>query len=179
MQENIIIVGITGVGKTTIGKLMAEALDKEFIDLDKSIELRCGVDIPTIFEIEGEEGFRERETFELKEIVTTQHNFVLSVGGGCVVKELNRNLILTPGNFVIQFHADVPTLVERLSKSVNKRPLFANTDIVSKVTALYESRKDFYAMVSHLTFDTSGMRPNQVVESVIHKLKSLSNAKKL
>jgi shikimate kinase len=179
MQENIIIVGITGVGKTTIGKLMAEALNKEFIDLDKSIELRCGVDIPTIFEIEGEEGFRERETFELKEIMTTQHNFVLSVGGGCVIKEINRKLILTPGNIVVQFHADIPTLVERLSKSMNKRPLITNSDIASKVTAMYEARKDFYADVSHLTFDTSGMRPNQVVEDVIHKLKNLSNAKKL
>lgn len=178
MQKNIIIVGITGVGKTTIGKLMAEALGKEFIDLDKSIELRCGVDIPTIFEIEGEDGFRERETFELKETITKQHNFVLSVGGGCVIKEINRKLLLTPGNIVVQFHADIPTLVDRLSKSVNKRPLIQNTDIASKVTALYEARKEFYAKVSHLTFDTSGMRPNQVVDGVIHQLQSLNNAKK-
>jgi shikimate kinase len=179
MQENIIIVGITGVGKTTIGKLMAEALDKEFIDLDKSIELRCGVDIPTIFEIEGEEGFRERETAELKEIVMTEHNCVLSVGGGCVIKEINRKLILTPGNIVVQFHADIPTLVDRLSKSISKRPLMANTNIAAKVIALYEARKEFYDKVSHLTFDTSGMRPNQVVEEVIYKLQSLKNGKKL
>jgi shikimate kinase len=179
MQENIIIVGITGVGKTTIGKLMAETLNKEFIDLDKSIELRCGVDIPTIFEIEGEDGFRERETAELKEIMATQHNFVLSVGGGCVIKEINRKLISTSGNIVVQFHADIPTLVERLSKSMSKRPLIKNTDITSKVTALYEARKEFYADVRHLSFDTSGMRPSQVVEDVIHLLKNLSNAKKL
>lgn len=175
MQENIIIVGITGVGKTTIGKLLAETLGKEFIDLDKSIELRCGVDIPTIFEIEGEDGFRERETFELKHTITNRHNFVLSVGGGCVIKEINRKLILTQGNIVIQFHADIPTLVERLSKSVNKRPLFINTDIAGKVTALYESRKEFYAKVTHFTFDTSGMRPNQVVDDVIVQLKSTDN----
>ena len=159
---------------------MAEALNKEFIDLDKSIGLRCGVDIPTIFEIEGEDGFRERETFELKEIMATQHNFVLSVGGGCVIKEINRKLISTSGNIVVQFHADIPTLVDRLSKSMNKRPLITtSTDIASKVTALYEARKDFYSDVSHLTFDTSGMRPNQVVEDVVHLLKNLSNAKKL
>ncbi|MCE3267859.1 MAG: shikimate kinase [Burkholderiales bacterium] len=177
MQENIIIVGITGVGKTTIGKLMAEALNKEFIDLDKSIELRCGVDIPTIFEIEGEEGFRERETFELKETITKQYNFVLSVGGGCVIKKANRELLRSPRNIIIQFHADIPTLVERLSRSVNKRPLIKDTDVATKVTALYEARKEFYADVSHLVFDTSGMRPTQVVDDVIYQLKNLNNAK--
>lgn len=178
MQENIIIVGITGVGKTTIGKLLAETLGKEFIDLDKSIELRCGVDIPTIFEIEGESGFRERETFELRDTITRRDNFVLSVGGGCVIRDVNRELILSSRNIVIQFHANMPTLVERLSKSVNKRPLFKNTDIANKVTALYESRREFYEKVTHLTFDTSGMRPNQVVDEVIRQLKSLHNGKK-
>lgn len=172
MQDNIIIVGITGVGKTTIGRLMAEVLNKEFIDLDKSIELRCGVDIPTIFEIEGENGFRERETIELRETLTKQDNFILSVGGGCVIREINRQLILDSNNTVIQFHANITTLVERLYKSVNKRPLFNNVDITSKVTALYESRKGFYDSVTNLKFDTSGMRPNQVVDEVIRKLES-------
>lgn len=179
MQENIIIVGITGVGKTTIGKLLAETLGKEFIDLDKSIELRCGVDIPTIFEIEGEEGFRERETFELRHTITKRHDFVLSVGGGCVIREVNRELILSPGNIVVQFYANIPTLVERLSKSINKRPLFINADIADKVTALYESRKEFYAKVTHLTFDTSGMRPAQVVEDVITRLENRYGAKEV
>lgn len=172
MQNNIIIVGITGVGKTTIGKLLAETLSKEFIDLDKNIELRCGVDIPTVFEIEGEDGFRERETFELREIIARQSNFVLSVGGGCVIRDINRELILTSGNIVVQFHANLPTLVERLSKSIHKRPLFNNADIASKVTVLYESRKKIYDQVTHLKFDTSGMRPNQVVDDVIRQLKN-------
>ncbi len=171
MQNNIIIVGITGVGKTTIGRLMAESLGKEFIDLDKNIELRCGVDIPTIFEIEGESGFRERETFELRETLTHERNFVLSVGGGCVISEVNQELILSSGNIVIQFYADIPTLVERLSKSVNKRPLFNNANIVDKVTSLCNARKELYDKVAHLKFDTSGMRPSQVVEGIIYKLK--------
>lgn len=173
MQENIIIVGVTGVGKTTIGRLMADTLDKEFIDLDKSIELRCGVDIPTIFAIEGEEGFRERETLELKETLSKRHNFILSVGGGCVIKAVNRKLISNSHNTVVQFYADIPTLVERLSKSVNKRPLFKDVDVASKVAALYAERKEFYDTVTHLTFDTSGMRPNQVVDEVIRQLKNL------
>lgn len=178
MQTNIIIVGIAGVGKTTIGKLMAEFLQKEFIDLDKSIELRCGVDIPTIFEIEGEDGFRERETFELKEVIDKRHNYVLSLGGGCVIKEINRELIQNSNNLVIQFHADIPTLTERLSKSVHKRPLFSNADIAAKVSTLYESRKGFYALISHIVFDTSGMKPNQVVDMVLRKLKNFKHGKK-
>ncbi len=76
MFSNIIIIGITGVGKTTVGKELARCLEKEFIDLDKRIETICGVDIPTIFEIEGEAGFRERESEELKRIITFSKNCV-------------------------------------------------------------------------------------------------------
>jgi shikimate kinase len=167
MTKNLILIGIVGVGKTTIGKLIAESLDKEFIDLDKQIEYRCGVNIPTIFEIEGEEGFRNRETFELQQIVENQQNYILSVGGGCVIRPQNRELMKAANSFVVQLYADVSVLVDRLSKSANKRPLFNNSDVKTKAQELYQARKQFYDEISHLTVNTSNMKPNEVVKKVI------------
>ena len=166
MDKNIIIIGITGVGKTTVGRLIAEQLNKEFIDLDRSIEHHCGVDIPTIFTIEGEEGFRRRETDELSKIVSGNARYVLSVGGGCVIKPENRDIILAGNNTIIQLVADLNVLVERLLKSPSKRPMFQNTDIEAKIKSLYDVRKDIYDLISNLKLNTSNLRPSQVADLV-------------
>lgn len=168
---NIILIGITGVGKTTVGKALAEHLAKEFIDLDKSIEVRCGVDIPTIFAIEGESGFRERETQELRRVLNESTDFVLSIGGGCIIRPENRKMISSGANVVVQLYADIDTLVERLSKSATKRPLLNNVDIATKVTELYESRREYYEKVTDLKVNTSSMKPSYVIEEIVDYLK--------
>jgi shikimate kinase len=170
LRRNIVIIGITGVGKTTIGKALADKLGKAFIDLDKNIELRCGVDIPTIFEIEGEAGFRDRETDELRRITNTHANYVLSIGGGCVVRAENRALLGSGSNLIVQLYADTATLVDRLSKSPSKRPLFANVDIEKKVMDLYQARKEYYDKVTDIKINTSSLKPSQVVEQIIARL---------
>lgn len=166
MIKNIVIVGITGVGKTTIGKFLAEKLNKQFIDLDKYIELACGVDIPTIFELEGEQGFRERETESLKQVIANNDNYVLSLGGGCVIKPENRYLISRQKNLVVQLIADIETLVERLSKSPGKRPLLQNQDLKTKIEKIYTDRREFYDTVSDIIINTSTLKPYQVIEQV-------------
>ena len=168
---NIILIGITGVGKTTIGKALAERLNKEFLDLDKNIELRCGVDIPTIFAIEGEEGFRDREANELRLTIKNNMNFILSIGGGCIIRPENRKLLSSGANIVVQLYADIETLVERLSKSAAKRPLLHGTDIAAKISELYNSRKDLYDNVSDIQVNTSNMKPNHVIDEIIKFLK--------
>ena len=168
---NIIIIGITGVGKTTVGKALADSLHKEFIDLDKNIELHCGVDIPTIFAIEGEGGFRERETDELRRTLKSTSSCVLSVGGGCVLRRENRQIITSGNNIVVQLYANTDTLVERLSKSATKRPLFNNVNIAAKVTELYKSRKEYYDRVTDFKINTSSMKPPQVIDDIIAYLK--------
>ena len=168
---NIILIGITGVGKTTVGKALAEHLHKDFMDLDKNIEMRCGVDIPTIFSIEGESGFRDRETNELRNTLKINANFVLSLGGGCILRPENRKLIASGSNVVVQLSADVPTLVERLSKSVSKRPLLQDVDIASKVTELYNSRKEYYDAITDVLVNTSCMKPGQVIDEIEKYLK--------
>ena len=165
-NTNIILIGITGVGKTTIGRALADSLNKEFVDLDKSIEQHCGVDIPTIFEIEGEAGFRNRETEELSRVIKGHDGVILSVGGGCVLRKENRELIISGTNTVVQLYASIDTLVERLSKSVAKRPLFNNADITAKVTELYNVRKEYYDRITDFKIDTSSLKPTQVIEQI-------------
>lgn len=166
-QSNIIIIGITGVGKTTIGKILADKLSRQFIDLDKQIEQRCGVDIPTIFAIEGEKKFREREAIELKSVLFSHSNIVLSVGGGCVIQAESRQIIINSDSYVIQLLADIATIVERVSKSPTKRPLLAKDDnIEEKIINLYNARKQFYDTIADYTINSSKLKPWQVVESI-------------
>ncbi|MEN9946277.1 MAG: hypothetical protein RLZZ293_663 [Pseudomonadota bacterium] len=164
--NNIILVGITGVGKTTIGRLLAEKLNKQFIDLDKYIEQLCGVDIPTIFELEGEVGFRNRESYALAKIINEQNDYVLSLGGGCVIRAENRQYIQNEAHFAIQLMADINILVERLAKSPNKRPLLVQQDLYTRVKNLLNERQEWYNQVSHLSLNTSKMKPQQVVEQI-------------
>ena len=170
MNKNIILIGITGVGKTTIGKALAESMNLGFIDLDKNIEQHCGVDISTIFAIEGESGFRERETDELKRTLNTNNNLVLSVGGGCVLSKVNCQLIASGANVVVQLYADLEVLVERLSKSVGKRPLLKGDNLSSNISQLYQSRQECYDQITDFKVNTSNMRAFQVVEEIITHL---------
>ena len=171
MNKNIILIGITGVGKTTIGKTMAERLGKDFFDLDKNIELRCGVDIPTIFAIEGEAGFRDREANELRHTIKNNMNYILSIGGGCILRAENRKLISSGVNIVVQLYADINTLVERLSKSATKRPLLNGAGIATKITELYNSRKEYYDEITDVQVNTSNMKPIHVIDEIEKYLK--------
>ncbi len=171
---NIVIIGITGVGKTTVGKIVAEQLGRKFIDLDKMIEQRCGVDIATIFSIEGESGFRARETDELRRIIQEEDNFVLSVGGGAILSAENRRLMSY--HFVIQLFANINVIVHRLSKSHGKRPLFQNTSIQQKVMDLYKARQEHYNQLSDLNINTSNSKPESVGEFIAEYINKINHS---
>ena len=169
--KNIILIGITGVGKTTIVKYLADSLDFTFIDLDKNIEERCGVDVATIFSIEGESGFRKREADELRRTLKIEDDFILSVGGGCVLNQENRRMISSGNNLVVQLYADIDILVERLSKSLGKRPLLNHESINTNISELYNSRKEYYEQITDFKINTSKMKATQVVEEIISYIK--------
>ena len=120
-NANIILVGMMGAGKTTVGKALANSLGKEFIDSDHEIQERTGVKIPVIFEIEGEAGFRKRESEVLIELVKKK-NIVLATGGGAVLSQENRQ-ILQRGGIVIYLRASVNDLYRRTRHDKN-RPFF-------------------------------------------------------
>ena len=163
--HNIFFVGLMGAGKTTMGKLLAKHLAKAFYDTDHEIEKRTGVKIPVIFELEGEAGFRKRETAIIKELTQLQ-NIVMATGGGAIIADENRALLQNNGT-VIYLRANVNELWYRM-RNDKHRPLLQNVDIRAKLEQLYAERNPLYTQTAHLIFDT-GNQPVAHVLSQIEK----------
>jgi shikimate kinase len=151
---NIFLVGMMGAGKTTVGRLLANFLDKKFYDSDREIQKRTGVNIPLIFEIEGEAGFRKRETEMLSELVKTE-DIVLATGGGAVLSAENRELLRRSGT-VIYLRATIDDLWRRTRHDKN-RPLLQTQDPRTKLTELYTQRDPLYRETAHIIVE-SGKR---------------------
>lgn len=154
MRGSIFLVGMMGAGKTTIGKLLANFLDKTFLDSDREIQRRTGVSVPVIFEIEGEAGFRKRETGMLLELVKNE-NIVLATGGGAVLSIENREILKRSGT-VIYLRATVDDLWRRTQQDKN-RPLLQTPDRRRKLTELYTQRDPLYRETAHIVVE-SGKR---------------------
>ena len=141
MVTKIILVGMMGAGKTTIGKLLSNQLECNFIDLDRKIEEKSGVKINTIFEIEGEEGFREREYLALKDALA-EEKVVISTGGGVVVKDINRSLIQKSEAMVVYLKANLDILVCRL-RNDKTRPMLDKDNKQLSLQKLYRKESLF------------------------------------
>ena len=146
----VVLVGLMGVGKTTVGKSLARRLHWNFVDSDHEIQLRTGVSIPTIFEIEGEAGFRRRESAVLQELCGKPKT-VLATGGGAVLDPLNRKL-LHDSAFVTYLSASANLLWERTRHDRN-RPLLQVADPLAKLTELRTQRHPLYQETAHLEVD--------------------------
>jgi shikimate kinase len=171
MITKIILVGMMGVGKTTIAKSLSKRLEYEFIDLDKQIEHQTGVKISTIFEFEGEKGFRERENAVLQESLECQ-KVVISTGGGIVVKKSNRNLLKKHEAAIFYLKADISILSNRL-RNDKSRPMLNNSNKENVLKKLMVEREKFYTDVSDYILDTSYMKTDKVVEEILQKLETL------
>ena len=151
---NIFLIGMMGAGKTTVGRLLANFLEKKFHDSDREIQKRTGVSIPLIFEIEGEAGFRKRETEMLSELVKTG-NIVLATGGGAVLSAENREMLKRSGT-VIYLRLTMEDLWRRTRHDKN-RPLLQTQDPRTKLTELYAQRDPLYRETAHIIVE-SGKR---------------------
>ena len=169
---NIILVGLMGAGKTSVGKALARILGKNFIDSDQELERTTGVKIPLIFEIEGEVGFRSRESKILTDLVQLR-NIVLATGGGAVLAKENRELLAANGT-VIYLRAPVRSLVKRTRRD-RSRPLLQVPDPAAKLTALYEQRDPLYCEVAHLIVDTGDQSVRVLAGQIEAKLQALAN----
>jgi len=134
-----------GAGKTTLGRQLARRLDKRFVDADHELEARLGVSIPTIFEIEGEGGFRDREEAMLDEL-TRQNDIVLATGGGAVLRAPSRERLKSNGT-VLYLHAEPETLWQRLRNS-RHRPMLHADDPRTRLVELYQLRDPLYREVA-------------------------------
>jgi shikimate kinase len=162
-RGNIFLVGLMGAGKTSVGKLLARRLGKVFYDSDHEIERATGVRIPVIFEIEGESGFRARETRVLAELAKSS-DIVLATGGGAVLAEENRRLLSEHGT-VVYLRASPHDLYYRTRHDRN-RPLLQTENPLAKLTSLYSERDALYREVADVVIDTG----NQSVSSLAHRL---------
>jgi shikimate kinase len=168
MAQNIILVGPMGAGKTTIGKQLARALGRTFYDSDRFIEERTGANIPLIFELEGEDGFRRREKAAIAELVQME-NIVLATGGGAILDPENRDLFTRQG-FVIYLRAPLEQLINRTAKDKN-RPLLQTTDPQKKLQEILAVRDPLYREVADEILETDSSPVRHVVKRIISLIK--------
>lgn len=151
INGNLILIGLMGAGKTTLGRYIAQMLDRPFYDSDHEICTASGVPIPLIFEMEGEQGFRNRESAMLKKL-TEMTNIVLSTGGGAVLREENRRNMRRNGT-VVYLHASPEVLLER-TRYDNSRPLLQVKDPLAKLQELYNTRDPLYRNTAHIVIES-------------------------
>jgi shikimate kinase len=156
-----------GAGKSTVGKVLAKKLGRRFLDADHVIEERCGVKIPVIFEMEGENGFRKREAQAIEEI-TNEIGIVLATGGGAVLMPENR-LVLKERGTVIYLHAN-PTELWHRTKGGEGRPLLRNGDARKILENLYAFRDPLYREIANHVIETGKPSVNQLVNTLIMQL---------
>lgn len=161
-HQLVFLVGPMGAGKSTIGRLLAQELGLEFRDADREIEERSGVDIPWIFDKEGEAGFRERETAMLDEL-SQLSGVLVSTGGGIVGRPENFDLMRR--GTVVYLHASVNEQVKRTAKD-KKRPLLQNTNPRKVLSELMEKRDPLYRALANVIVDTDRRGPRAVVNEL-------------
>ncbi len=165
--HRVFLVGPMGAGKTTIGKYLAEHLKLQFADTDAEIESRTGADIPWIFDVEGEEGFRDREQ-QVVEEMTHWDNVVLATGGGVVLRPENRRALGGRG-FVIYLYATVEEQVRRTRKD-RRRPLLQKGDPEDVLRELMELRDPLYREIADHIIETDGCSPKTVAQRLVREL---------
>jgi shikimate kinase len=163
MSNNIFLVGPMGAGKSTIGKMLADRTGRRFIDADSVIVEKTGVEIDLIFEIEGEAGFRKRESRLIEEL-TGQDGVVLATGGGAVLDAGNRKLLKQRGR-VVYLQASAEQLYERTAKD-RKRPLLQTEDRLGKIREILAAREPLYKEIADEIITTEGKSVKQIVDAL-------------
>ncbi|HEY3114913.1 MAG TPA: shikimate kinase [Gemmatimonadaceae bacterium] len=160
---HLILVGLPGVGKTTIGKAAAKQLGRQFLDFDKEIERRAGMDVREIFRLKGEEHFRAME-FALTQELSATGGMVLSPGGGWITQEKSVELLRSAGR-IIYLRAS-PEAVARRLRRVETRPLLAGRDPIVALTELYQKRRALYESADAV-LDTERLARQQLIAKVV------------
>ena len=165
--SNLILVGPMGAGKSCIGRRLAERFGLRLVDADLEIERRTGAPIPTIFECEGESGFRARERATLAELLADD-GMVLATGGGAVLDPQTREALRERG-FVVHLHVTPDQQLQRLARD-RSRPLLARPDREAVLHELARLREPLYAQVADLRFDTGCLTAAAATEQLARRL---------
>jgi shikimate kinase len=163
-KKNVYLIGLMGAGKTTVGRLLAKSLSVPFYDSDKAIEDITGVDIATIFEFEGEKGFRIRENKMIKEL-TELEDIVMATGGGVILNEENRTQLKENG-FVVYLKCSVDRIVDRTSRNT-QRPLLNVDSPKEKIQALLNERESLYQSCADFVIDSGQIQSKAAVKEIL------------
>ncbi len=166
----IVLVGMPGSGKTTVGRELAKRLGLRFVDSDHEIEQRTGVKIPTIFEIEGEDGFRKRETCTL-DALTQESGLVLATGGGAVINPINRELL--SGRGVVIYLNVPPHILWERTRHDRSRPLLQVPDPRGRLQQLFVARDPLYREAAHIIVEGGRGTPHAMVRMIEKELQIL------
>jgi len=168
-MASIFLIGPMGAGKTSVGRALATKIGFDFYDSDQEIQNRCGVDIPTIFEYEGEIGFRDRESRMIEEL-TALPDIVLATGGGAVMRESNREHLRSRG-YVVLLSVELKEQFRRVGNDA-RRPLLATEDPEARLLALMEERAPIYKALADVEIATDSRRMHHVVTRIHRHLKT-------
>lgn len=172
---NVILVGMMGSGKTTMGRVLAKQLDKEFVDSDEEIQHRTGVTIPHIFDVEGEQGFRQRESSVIADLLRRE-NLVLATGGGAVLMDQNRAAMRENG-IVIYLKASVHDLWQRTRHDRN-RPLLQTDDPHAKLAELFQQRDALYQQVADIVIQSGKLSVYTLMLQVVSDIEEFKKTGK-
>ncbi|MES3007172.1 MAG: shikimate kinase AroK [Pseudomonadota bacterium] len=166
-QDNIFLIGPMGVGKSTIGRLLSIQLEMPFFDSDREIEFVTGADIPWIFDVEGEQGFRIREA-RMIDTLTKRRGIILATGGGAILAPESR-LNLHGRGIVVYLRASVAQQLERTGKD-KSRPLLQTDNPLAKIKELIKIREPLYRETAHVIVDTSRRSPRSVSTEILRQI---------
>lgn len=165
--QNVFLIGPMGAGKSAVGRQLARLLHMNFMDSDDEIESRTGVDIPFIFEKEGEEGFRKREAKVIEDL-SKMEGLVLATGGGAVIDPQNRSVLGARG-FVVYLYTTVEQQLARTKKG-RERPLLENGDRQEILGQLMAERESMYRDIADLVVETDGRKVKAVANEILERL---------
>lgn len=165
-MKAIYLIGFMGTGKTTIGKALGKQLKVQVTDCDDAVVENAGKSIPSIFEEEGEQGFRDMEQQTLMQLPSDNH--VIATGGGVVLRSENRAHMKRNG-IIVWLEASTDEILKRL-ESDQTRPLLAGGNKAERIQVLYDARKDLYEMTADIRIDTTGKRPDEIIGEIMSRL---------
>ena len=169
MKTNIALIGYMGTGKTIVGQLLAQKLEREFLDMDLMIEQKTGKSIPDIFRQDGQIAFRELE-MEIAKDVSDKDKAVISCGGGIVLNQVSIDRLRLKGR-IIYLTAAPSVILKRVSREVGQRPMLDVDNPVLAIRRMLKQRQPFYDRAADLTINTSRLDTDAVAEQIIDKLK--------
>jgi shikimate kinase len=167
---HLVLVGLMGAGKSSVGKRCAELLDRPFVDTDELVVATAGIPFDELWAAEGEQGFRVRERVAVADAAASPAPLVIACGGGAVIDADNRRVLRARG-IVVWLEASPTVLADRLAGD-ESRPLLAGGDRATTLTRLADTRAAAYEAAAHVTIDTEGQTPDEVAAAVVEEMRA-------